>query len=50
MRRLQSMAKKFEEIKNYVHKFIMDDDHVMDRIKENLFGISTTNFDDVHQQ
>ena len=32
---------KFEEIKNYVHKFIMDGDHVMDRIKENLFEKST---------
>ena len=32
---------KFEEMKNYVHKFIMDGDHVMDRIKENLFGKST---------
>ena len=32
---------KFEEMKNYVHKFIMDDDCTMDRIKENLFGNST---------
>ena len=28
-------------MKNYVHKFIKDGDHVMDRIKENLFGNST---------
>ena len=32
---------KFEEMKAYVHKFIMDDDHVMDIVKENLFGSPT---------
>ena len=32
---------KFEEMKNCVHKFIKDGDHVMDRIKENFFGNST---------
>ena len=39
-------------MKNFVHKFIKDGDHVMDRIKENLFGDSTLIiFDDLlHSQ